>query len=82
MESLNSNQLKNLYSDFVKYRDIECGGMSDMSIKEFWQTNKEKYENPPMNMCDGCARNLPIVAGLHREMNGVPVTACSAGLYA
>lgn len=64
MERLNSKQLKYLYSDFIRYRDVECNGMSDISITEFWRENKEKYENLPMNMCDGCARNLPIeIAG-------------------
>lgn len=82
MKHLNSIQLKKLYSDYVKYRDAECGGLADMSVEEFYLRNNGKYLDATLNQCDGCNRNLPIVEGIHRSMDGLPVMTCQAGLYA
>jgi len=83
MENLNQDQLKKLYSDFVFYRDEECGGLPKIGIKEFYGKHAEKYENVVLNQCDGCIRGLPVKLGIHREApSGIPYIACSAGLYA
>jgi len=83
MENLNSQQLKKLYSDFVYYRDEECGGFAKIGVKEFYAKNSKKYENVALNQCDGCARELPVILGIHRDVpSGLPVMACAAGLYA
>lgn len=83
MDSLNQDQLKKLYSDFVFYRDEECEGFAKIGIKEFYAKNAEKYKGLALNQCDGCARGLPAILGIHRESpSGIPYIACSAGLYA
>lgn len=82
MKGLNHEQLKKLHSDFVEYRDKKCNGFSDIDVRTFYKLNKTKYENIKLNQCDGCARNLPIINGLHRDSNGHPVMTCCAGLYA
>lgn len=82
MHNLNSEQLKKLHSDFIKYRDEECGGFYDISVNEFYKSRKSNYKEVKLNQCDGCARNLPIVSGLHRDSTGRPVMTCCAGLYA
>lgn len=79
---LNQDQLRKLHSDFEKYRDIQCNGYADIGIDEFYKQNKSKYEAVRLNQCDGCSRDLPVVNGLHRSINGHPVMVCTAGLYA
>lgn len=81
MRNLAPEQLKKLYSDFCEWRDNECNGYAKMEINDFYLKNRDKYDNK-LNQCDGCARNLPVVDGLHRLMNGYPVMACASGLYA
>ncbi len=83
MENLKQDQLKKLYSDYAFYRDEECGGPPKIGVKEFYCKNAKKYEVVSLNNCDGCARKLPIVLGIHRELpSGRPYIGCSAGLYA
>lgn len=82
MKNLSVEQLKKLHSDFVYYRDSECGGYSNISVSEFYSKNKGSYEDVKLNQCDGCGRNLPIVNGLHRDELGRPVMRCCANLYA
>jgi hypothetical protein len=36
MEHLSSDELLKLYIDFTQYRDSECNGLAEMSIKEFY----------------------------------------------
>lgn len=36
MEHLSSDELLKLYFDFTRYRDSECSGLAEMSIKEFY----------------------------------------------
>lgn len=81
MHNLNSEQLKKLHSDFTEYRDNVCGGFSDIGIVDFYKKNKSDYESVKLNQCDGCARSLPIVSGLHRDEHGLPVMTCCARLY-
>lgn len=81
MESLNSIQLENLYSDFCYYRDKNCGGHSDISVKEFYQKNRRVYDNYKINQCDGCLSNIPVVDGLHISESGLPLMTCTARLY-
>lgn len=82
MKELNHEQLKKLHSDFAEYRDKKCNGFSDIDVGTFYKLNKPKYENIKLNQCDGCARNLPIINGLHRDSNWRPVMTCCARLYA
>lgn len=67
MESLNQDQLKKLYSDFVFYRDGECGGWAKIGVKEFYAKNSEQYKDVVLNQCDGCVRGLPVMLGIHRD---------------
>ena len=39
MRTLNSEELKSLYFNFVSYRDMKCNGNARMSVREFY----EKY---------------------------------------
>lgn len=41
---LNSDQLKSLYFDFIKYRDTLQKGVSCCSVLEYYNCNKDKYE--------------------------------------
>lgn len=41
---LTKEQLKSLYIDFTVYRDRECNGRSVMSVFDFFDIHKEKYE--------------------------------------
>lgn len=40
----------------------------------------EAIRKPILNNCDGCARGLTVIDGLHRE-NGMPVQGCTSHLY-
>ena len=42
MRSLNEDQLKRLYFDFIAYRDSN-GGYAGMSVQEFYQREWRRY---------------------------------------
>lgn len=41
---LTKAQLNALYIDFTVYRDRDCNGWSRISVFDFFDTNKKKYE--------------------------------------
>lgn len=43
IKNLNCCQLKSLYFDYVKYRDTLAKGISCCSVLEYFNANKEKY---------------------------------------
>ncbi len=48
-------------------------------MKDYY--NEGARGGKPHNNCDGCARGLPVVNGLHMD-NGMAICGCTAHLYA